>query len=79
MLNYFTEVWVFILGLCIGSFLNVCIYRLPESKSIAKPRSMCPNCGTLIRFYDNKVMCGLKENVATAMCRFHFATLWLNY
>ncbi len=53
MLNYFNEIWVFILGLCIGSFLNVCIYRLPESKSIVKPRSMCPNCGTLIRFYDN--------------------------
>ena len=53
MLNYFNEIWVFILGLCIGSFLNVCIYRLPQSKSIAKPRSMCPNCGTLIRFYDN--------------------------
>ncbi|MCK5204969.1 MAG: prepilin peptidase [Desulfobacterales bacterium] len=53
MINYFTEIWVFILGLCIGSFLNVCIYRLPESKSIVHPRSMCPECGTLIRFYDN--------------------------
>ena len=53
MLNYLAEVWVFIFGLCIGSFLNVCIYRLPESKSIVHPRSMCPNCGTLIRFYDN--------------------------
>jgi len=53
MLNYFNEIWVFVLGLCIGSFLNVCIYRLPESKSIVKPRSMCPNCGTLIHFYDN--------------------------
>ncbi len=53
MLNYFNEIWLFVLGLCIGSFLNVCIYRLPESKSIVHPRSMCPNCGTLIRFYDN--------------------------
>ncbi len=33
--------------------MNVCIYRLPESKSIVHPRSMCPNCGALIRFYDN--------------------------
>ena len=53
MVNYLTETFVFIFGLCIGSFLNVCIYRLPESKSIVQPRSMCPHCGTPIRFYDN--------------------------
>lgn len=53
MENYFTELLVFVFGICIGSFLNVCIYRLPESKSIVQPRSMCPSCGTLIRFYDN--------------------------
>jgi leader peptidase (prepilin peptidase)/N-methyltransferase len=53
MSHYFIDIFVFIFGLCIGSFLNVCIYRLPESKSIVQPRSMCPHCGTLIRFYDN--------------------------
>ena len=53
MANYLTQIFVFIFGLCIGSFLNVCIYRLPQSKSIVRPRSMCPNCGALIRFYDN--------------------------
>ncbi len=53
MANYLTEFLVFVFGICIGSFLNVCIYRLPESKSIVHPRSMCPNCGTLISFYDN--------------------------
>ncbi len=53
MANYLTEVFVFIFGICIGSFLNVCIYRLPESKSIVHPRSLCPQCGELIRFYDN--------------------------
>jgi leader peptidase (prepilin peptidase)/N-methyltransferase len=53
IVNYLTEIFVFIFGLCIGSFLNVCIYRLPESKSIVHPRSMCPNCGALIRWYDN--------------------------
>ena len=51
--SYLTEVLVFFFGICIGSFLNVCIYRLPEKKSIVHPRSMCPACGTLIRFYDN--------------------------
>lgn len=44
---------VFVFGLCVGSFLNVCIYRVPESKSIAYPGSMCPLCGAKIQFYDN--------------------------
>ena len=43
----------FAFGLCVGSFLNVCIYRIPESKSIVYPGSMCPSCGKHIRFYDN--------------------------
>ena len=53
MLNYLIEIIIFIQGLCIGSFLNVCIYRVPQSKSIMHPRSMCPNCSTPIPFYDN--------------------------
>ncbi|MGE5559837.1 MAG: prepilin peptidase [Chloroflexota bacterium] len=36
---------VFALGLCLGSFANVCIYRLPRHESIARPRSHCTNCG----------------------------------
>jgi leader peptidase (prepilin peptidase) / N-methyltransferase len=40
-------------GLVIGSFLNVCIYRLPRNASIALPRSRCPHCDTAIRPYDN--------------------------
>ena len=40
-------------GLAIGSFLNVCIYRLPRSLSLISPASMCPNCQTPIPFYDN--------------------------
>ena len=40
-------------GLIIGSFLNVCIYRIPRRKSIAFPGSSCPGCGKPIRFYDN--------------------------
>jgi leader peptidase (prepilin peptidase)/N-methyltransferase len=53
MIPYFIEIFIFLMGLCIGSFLNVCIYRLPASKSIVHPRSQCPNCDTLIPFYDN--------------------------
>ena len=47
------ELILFIFGSCIGSFLNVCIYRLPNSKSIVYPPSACPGCDTPIRFYDN--------------------------
>ncbi len=47
------EIWLFILGICIGSFLNVCIYRIPLKVSIVKPRSKCPRCNTPIAFYDN--------------------------
>ena len=47
-------VWIsFVFGACIGSFLNVCIYRLPESKSIVYPGSACPVCGYRLRSYDN--------------------------
>ncbi|MEN6375792.1 MAG: prepilin peptidase [Smithella sp.] len=45
--------FVFVFGAVIGSFLNVCIFRLPENQSIAKPLSQCPNCHHPIRFYDN--------------------------
>jgi len=44
---------IFFMGACIGSFLNVCIWRLPRSESIVRPGSKCPQCNTPIRFYDN--------------------------
>ena len=45
--------FIFAFGCCIGSFLNVVIYRLPRDKSLIKPPSACPACGKHIRFYDN--------------------------
>ncbi len=45
--------FVFIFGAAIGSFLNVCIFRLPAETSIVKPNSQCPYCHHPIRFYDN--------------------------
>src|SRR5277367_6065005 len=46
-------VFVFLFGLIIGSFLNVCILRIPSGKSIVMPSSACPKCGHLIQPYDN--------------------------
>lgn len=43
----------FILGLIFGSFLNVCISRLPRRESVVSPRSQCPVCGHRIRWFDN--------------------------
>jgi leader peptidase (prepilin peptidase)/N-methyltransferase len=46
-------VFIFAFGSCIGSFLNVVIYRMPRDKSLVTPPSSCPSCGRHIRFYDN--------------------------
>jgi len=43
----------FIIGSMVGSFLNVCIYRLPRDESIVRPRSKCPQCVAKIAWYDN--------------------------
>jgi leader peptidase (prepilin peptidase) / N-methyltransferase len=42
-----------LLGLCVGSFLNVCIYRLPRGESLVSPPSRCPACGRPLRWFDN--------------------------
>ena len=42
-----------LLGLCVGSFLNVCIYRLPLEKSLLWPASQCPTCAQPLNWFDN--------------------------
>jgi leader peptidase (prepilin peptidase)/N-methyltransferase len=51
--SYLYEAGGFVLGLLFGSFLNVCISRLPKHESIVHPRSRCPQCKAPIRWYDN--------------------------
>lgn len=52
-LEWIWLVFVFVYGSCVGSFLNVVIYRLPRDKSLTTPPSSCPACDRRIRFYDN--------------------------
>jgi leader peptidase (prepilin peptidase)/N-methyltransferase len=47
------ETTALLLGLVVGSFANVCVYRLPRRQSIVSPPSRCPSCGALIRARDN--------------------------
>ena len=52
-MNYFYSLIIFSLGACLGSFANVCIYRLPKNKQIISGRSFCPKCKKKINWYDN--------------------------
>jgi leader peptidase (prepilin peptidase)/N-methyltransferase len=97
-----TEFWaiywlavIFIFGLCIGSFLNVCICRIPEGQSVAYPPSRCPNCKARIKWYDNipvfswfllsakcrscKLPISVVYPVIELLTAFFFLTLWLIY
>ncbi len=47
------EIFYPLFGLVVGSFLNVCIHRIPRKESVVFPGSHCPSCGTPIRPYDN--------------------------
>src|SRR5262249_62075307 len=57
----------FALGACVGSFLNVCIHRIPADESVVHPGSRCPNCRTPIAWYDNVPL--LSWLILGARCR----------
>ncbi len=58
---------IFMLGAIVGSFLNVCIVRIPKDDSIVHPPSHCPGCKSSIRFYDNIPL--ISYIVLLARCR----------
>lgn len=60
--------FAFLFGSIVGSFLNVCILRLPEEKSLLFPSSHCPHCQQPIRFYDNIPL--ISYLVLRCRCRF---------
>lgn len=57
-----------VMGLVVGSFLNVCISRIPEEESVVKPRSRCPRCRSLIAWYDNIPV--ISYIILRARCRY---------
>ena len=69
---------IFVLGLTFGSFLNVCIYRLPRDLSVVFPRSTCPGCHNLIRAYDNiPVLSWLILRGRCRHCKTHISARYL--
>ncbi|MFH1765197.1 MAG: prepilin peptidase [Gemmatimonadota bacterium] len=66
-----------ILGLMLGSFLNVCTLRWPSEESVVKPPSHCPGCGTQIRWYDNIPV--LSYLILRGKCRFCGASISPQY
>jgi leader peptidase (prepilin peptidase)/N-methyltransferase len=98
MTEFWTIYWlvlIFILGLCLGSFLNVCICRIPREISVAWPPSHCPNCNSRIKWYDNipvlswfllhakcrncKLPISVVYPVIELLTGFFFLTIWLIY
>ncbi len=76
-MSYILPAFIFIFGLIVGSFLNVCILRLPENKSIIFPPSHCPLCKKQINFYDNIPI--LSFIVLRGKCRWCNAPISLQY
>jgi leader peptidase (prepilin peptidase)/N-methyltransferase len=71
------EVSSIIFGAMVGSFLNVCIYRLPKEESIVWPGSHCPHCKSPIKFYDNIPL--LSYLLLKGKCRYCNASISIQY
>lgn len=71
------EILIVLLGLVVGSFMNVVIHRLPLEQSIVKPRSACPSCKTPIKAYDNIPV--LSYIILLGKCRYCKAHISIRY
>lgn len=72
-----TAIFIFIFGAILGSFLNVCIHRMPKQESIVFPASHCPKCKKNIFWYDNIPV--LSYLVLAGKCRFCKAAISYRY
>ena len=63
------------LGLAVGSFLNVCIYRLPRDQSVVRPPSRCPSCGRGLRWFENVPVAAWV--VLGGETNHHFTCIWM--
>ena len=72
-------IWILVIGIgaCVGSFLNVCIHRLPLRQSIVLPRSRCPSCGATIPWHDNLPL--LSYLILRGRCRSCRSSIALRY
>lgn len=82
-------VYVAFIGLAFGSFLNVCIVRLPADRSILRPRSACPSCGHQLKWYENLPVlsylalrgrcrsCGTRISILYPLVEVATGALWL--
>lgn len=85
---YYNPIVGFLIGACLGSFLNVVMYRWPAGKSVVHPPSHCPACGTPIKSYDNIPVlswfilrgkcraCGASFSVRYALVEAFYGSVW---
>jgi leader peptidase (prepilin peptidase)/N-methyltransferase len=89
MPDFLLVAYAALLGACVGSFLNVCIYRWPEGLSVIRPRSRCPGCETPIQWRDNLPIvgwlllrgrcrsCGNRISIQYPLIELTTASLWV--
>jgi leader peptidase (prepilin peptidase)/N-methyltransferase len=79
LVTWFPVVWVFMVGACVGSLVNVLVYRLPKGLPVIVPSSRCPKCDTKLTFRENIPILGwliLRGGAGSAGSRSRPSTRW---